>query len=313
MVWLAQRDGGIYSKNGGLKKACLNILVCMTESPFASATDFDPHIDRLAAARWSAMPAPGVPWLHGEVARRMAQRLDYIKLPTKAWTNWSWQRGGKPVHPALTTSFWQKWRRFDLSLSKAAQPTPADLSQDMIWSNMQLHMEAAPKRVIEAWHAALKTEGFVMFSLLGPDTLIELRAAYQRRGWAAPLHTLTDMHDWGDRLVQHGFAEPVMDMERLTLTFATPERALVELRELGRNLHPARANKADAGKGLLGKAWRTELLAALEECRSADGQIALTFELIYGHAIKPKPRIKLSAQSAISLREMREMLAKAKT
>lgn len=46
------------------------------------------------------------------------------------------------------------------------------------------------------------------------------------------------MHDWGDMLVHSGFAEPVMDMERITLTFATPQRLLQELRELGRNFHP---------------------------------------------------------------------------
>lgn len=269
------------------------------------ATDFDSHIDPqidpLAATRWAAMPAVTTPWLHLEVARRMAERLDYIKLPTKDWTNWSWQRGGKPVHLALKTSLWQK-------LTAKRWTQPVDLSQDLIWSNMQLHMEASPKRVIEAWHAALKTDGFVMFSLLGPDTLIELRAAYQRRGWTAPLHTLTDMHDWGDRLVQHGFAEPVMDMERLTLTFATPERALQELRELGRNLHPIGTDAHLAVQGLRGKAWRRELLTAVGECRNAAGEIALTFELIYGHAIKPKPRVKLSSSASVSLANMREML-----
>jgi malonyl-CoA O-methyltransferase len=267
-----------------------------TTNSAVSVFDFDPHIDSIAAARWAAMPAPAVPWLHGEVGRRMAQRLDYVKLTTKNWANWSWSRGGLGFGQAqserlgarLVTGLTGLLNPFGLSLSKPrAFKLPADLSQDMVWSNMQLHMEAAPKRVIEAWHAALKTDGFVMFSLLGPDTLIELRAAYQRRGWPAPLHTLTDMHDWGDRLVQHGFAEPVMDMERLTLTFATPERALQELRDLGRNLNPARVNKADTPPGLMGKAWRTKLLAALEECRNSDDQIALTFELIYGHAIKP--------------------------
>lgn len=279
-----------------------------TTNVAASVSDFDPQIDSIAAARWAAMPVLAVPWLHGEVGRRMAQRLDYIKLPTKDWTNWSWQRGGKPVHPALQTSLWQKLKPLKLSLSKTKPPTSADLSQDMVWSNMQLHMEASPKRVIEAWHAALKTDGFVMFSLLGPDTLIELRAAYQRRGWTAPLHTLTDMHDWGDRLVQHGFAEPVMDMERLTLTFATPERALQELRELGRNLHPIGTDAHLAVQGLRGKAWRRELLTAVGECRNAAGEIALTFELIYGHAIKPKPRVKLSSSASVSLANMREML-----
>jgi malonyl-CoA O-methyltransferase len=263
-------------------------------------SDFDPHIDRVAAARWAAMPAPATPWLHEEVGRRMAERLDYIKLPTKDWTDWSWRRGGVPKHPAMQTSFWQKWRR-------AAFTPPADLSQDMIWSNMQLHMEAAPKRMIESWHTALKTDGFVLFSCLGPDTLMELRAAYERRAWPAPLHTLTDMHDWGDRLIGQGFAEPVMDMERLMLTFATPERALLELRGLGRNLRPNRP------QALSGKARRKEILAALDECRNTDGQIALTFELIYGHAIKPKPRVKLSSSASVSLVNMREMLKPSKT
>jgi malonyl-CoA O-methyltransferase len=108
-------------------------------------------------------------------------------------------------------------------------------------------------------------------------------------------------------LVAQGFAEPVMDMERLVLTFATPERAVQELRELGRNLNPVRGVGSQA---IWNKAWRTSLLEALDECRNAGGQIALTFELIYGHAMKPKPRIKLSPHSAISLQTMREMLHK---
>jgi malonyl-CoA O-methyltransferase len=272
----------------------------------AASSDFDPHIDAIAAARFAAMPVRPAPWLHEEVGRRMAERLDYIKLATRDWTNWSWQRGGMPKHPAMQRPFWQKLKSFGLSSSTSIFKPPADLSQDLIWSNMQLHMEAAPKRMIETWHKALKTDGFVLFSCLGPDTLMELRAAYARRGWSAPLHTLTDMHDWGDRLVGQGFAEPVMDMERLVLTFATPERALLELRELGRNLAP------DRPQGLSSKAWRRELLATLDECRvpseRGDGQIALTFELIYGHAIKPKPRVKLSSSASVSLSNMREML-----
>lgn len=269
-----------------------------------SPDDFDPHIDAIAAARWANMPASRTPWLHEEVGRRMAERLDYIKLPTKDWVNWSWKRGGTPKHSAMRISFWEK-------LTHAKFKRPSDLSQDMIWSNMQLHMEAAPKRMIEEWHAALKTDGFVMFSLLGPDTLMELRTAYERRGWGAPTHTMTDMHDWGDRLVAQGFAEPVMDMERLVLTFATPERALQELRELGRNLNPRRSIglQATSSKGD-SRGWRKSLLEVLNECRNAEGQIALTFELIYGHAIKPKPRVKLSSHSAISLQTMREMLHK---
>jgi malonyl-CoA O-methyltransferase len=144
-----------------------------------------------------------------------------------------------------------------------------------------------------------------MFSCLGPDTCRELRAVYDALGWGPISQTWTDMHDWGDRLVRAGFAEPVMDMEHITLTFATPERALDELRGLGRNLHPARF------PGLRGKRWRERLLTAMRQQMSdAQGQIRMSFEIIYGHAFKPAPRIKLAAESSVSMQQMREMLSK---
>jgi malonyl-CoA O-methyltransferase len=167
-----------------------------TRVMIAASSDFDPHIDPISAARWAAMPAVRAPWLHEEVGRRMAERLDYIKLPTKDWTNWSWRRGGEGLRQAQSERLgflqtvlgvYRRMNPFGLSLAEPSFKAPPELSQDMIWSNMQLHMEAAPKRMIEAWHAALKTDGFVMFSLLGPDTLMELRAIYARKGWPAPM------------------------------------------------------------------------------------------------------------------------------
>ena len=104
-------------------------------------------------------------------------------------------------------------------------------------------------------------------------------------------------------LVQAGFAEPVMDMERIALTYETPARLLAELRELGANLHPARFG------ALRGKAWRHRLEDELESAlRGPDGRLALTFEIIYGHALKPAPRVKMSQQSAVSLDDMRRLL-----
>ena len=132
-----------------------------------------------------------------------------------------------------------------------------------------------------------------------------MRALPERLGWPAASHQFTDMHDWGDMLVGAGFAEPVMDMERIVLTWTSADAALAELRSLGRNLHPARF------PALRGKAWRQALRSALPELAPAEegeGKIALTFEVIYGHAFKPAPRVALSAESAVSLREMRTML-----
>ena len=118
------------------------------------------------------------------------------------------------------------------------------------------------------------------------------------------------MHDWGDMLVHAGFAEPVMDMERITLTFATPARLLQELRGLGRNLHPQRF------AALRGRRWRQRLEQALAS-RLADpqhdGQLALTFEIVYGHAFKPAPRVRVEGSSAVSLQDMRAMLHAGRT
>ena len=142
-----------------------------------------------------------------------------------------------------------------------------------------------------------------MFSALGPDTLRELDALYRTLGWPAPAHQFTDMHDWGDMLVQAGFAEPVMDMERITLTFATPERLLQELRELGRNLSTQRDARTR------GRGWLRQLHQGLRSLER-DGSIALTFEVIYGHALQPEPRHKVEGTTAITLDQMQRMLRK---
>jgi len=146
----------------------------------------------------------------------------------------------------------------------------------------------------------------LMFSSLGPDTLRELQPIYQEMGWGDPSHAFTDMHDWGDMLVQAGFAEPVMDMERITLTYATPSDLLKDLRLLGRNLHHQRH------QNLRGRGWRQNLENALLALAKPDhqGRLVLTVEVIYGHALKPLPRVRLADQSSVTLAQMKTLLSK---
>jgi malonyl-CoA O-methyltransferase len=95
-----------------------------------------------------------------------------------------------------------------------------------------------------------------------------------------------------------------MDMERITLTYESPARLLAELAEIGRNFHPGRF------AGLRGRGFRAELEQALARHLVAgpDGRLSLTFEVIYGHALKPQPKIKVSAESSVSVQDMRSML-----
>ena len=283
-----------------------------------------PTIDPQAAHRWQGMPPRESPWLHEEVAQRMQERLDLIKHQPASWLHWAPLNGGMQAHGVLTQRYpkaacavletspqrahhvqqalaqpWWKagrWRQPQAQVS-----TQLGAPAHMLWANMCLHMAADPQALMSQWHSAVQVDGFLMFSCLGPDTLKELRALYQSLGWPAPSHEFTDMHDWGDMLVAAGFAEPVMDMERITLTFETPQRLLQELRGLGRNLNVGRF------PALRGRRWHAELLDAV-----ARQPLQLSFEVVYGHAFKPAKRLRVGAQSEISLDQMRAALTRGK-
>ncbi len=285
-----------------------------------------PTLDPRAVSRWQRMAPLASPWLHEEVASRMLERLQWVKLQPRTWAHWGAVRGGLQAHEKLASLYpgsacfvaethteraqeaikriakpWWHPNQWRAAPTRFEAPPPA--SVEMLWANMALHESADPQALLAEWHKALKVDGFLMFSCLGPDTARELRKIYAQLGWPPAGHELTDMHDWGDMLVQTGFAEPVMDMERITLTYETPTRLLQELAELGRNFHPARF------AALRGRAWKARLEQALaRHLTGAEGRLSLTFEVIYGHAIKAPPKIKVSALSAVSVDDMRSML-----
>ena len=288
--------------------------------------DLPPTIAPVAAARWAASLPAASPWLHEEVARRMENRLQWMTLQPESWVHWEPLRGGVQVQALLAARYpksvcyvAQAPTKYEAAARKLIAPAWWSLSRwsgpslhfglpaqpaQMVWANMALHMVADPQALIAQWHRLLQPKGFLMFSCLGPDTLREMRALYATQGWPPASHAFTDMHDWGDMLVHAGFSEPVMDMERITLTFATPERLLLELRELGRNLHPQRF------AGLRGRGWHAQLLAQLGQLAKLDSesQLRLTFEIVYGHAFKAPPRMVVAPETAVSLESMRQAL-----
>jgi malonyl-CoA O-methyltransferase len=262
----------------------------------------------------------------------MLERLDFIRLQPQSWAHWEPLRGGIEAHRKLmqrynqapvwlvakqaaharsvhleTRGRWWQLSRWMAPATHLEDPPVGGI--EMLWANMLLHHAADPQGLIAAWHRALAVDGFLMFSCFGPDTLRELRQIYVQKGWPEPAHEFTDMHDWGDMLVHAGFAEPVMDMERITLSYDNPDRLLAELRELGRNFHGQRF------AGLRGRLWRAELTKALLSLARSDeqGRLCLTFEVVYGHALKPMPRHKVQSQSQIGLEDMRQMLGARKT
>lgn len=287
-----------------------------------------PTLDARAAALVARkISRSGQPWLHDEVARRMAERLPLIRQPTQHWVNWAPRIGGRVSH-TLVQALYPHARQTvvqteadDLIWAKQALSPPwwkrlthrgwdfsSDTTQaaDLVWCNMQLHMNPDPLFLMQQWHQTLNAQGHVMFSCLGPDSLRELRTVFAQQGWPEPHHPFTDMHDWGDMLLQAGFAQPIMDMEHITLTYATADDLLGELRTLGRNLHPQRL------AGLRGRAWQRRLLNGLQGAllsSAHEGRLTLTFEVIYGHAFKAKPATKPDPSTTVSLDAMKKMLS----
>lgn len=236
----------------------------------------------------------------------MAQRLSlFSRQPDRVISWWDALGGSDALRQALPTArivdaspvtpsprktagpWWKRWLPMD---AHATQVQPDDAlaagEADMVWANGTLDKCADPAATLRAWHAALKEEGLVMFTTFGPDTLRELRPIYQQHGWGPWGAAHRDMHDIGDDLLAAGFADPVMDQELLRLTWADGDAALRELRTLGANVaigrHP----------GLRTPRWRDALVRAVEASARRDGRVELSFEIVHGHAFKPKPRLR---------------------
>ena len=153
---------------------------------------------------------------------------------------------------------------------------------DLVWSNLALQWLGPPQHALAELHRVLRPGGACFFSTLGPDTLKELRGAYAQVDPGVHVHQFIDLHDYGDMLVHARFADPVMDMEHLTLTYADVKSLLRELKAAGAgNLDPGRR------PGLAGRAVHAHMAQAYEAYRR-EGRLPATFEVGYGHAWRPQ-------------------------
>ena len=153
---------------------------------------------------------------------------------------------------------------------------------DLVVSNLALHWSEAASSVFAEVSRVLRTGGLFFFTTFGPDTLKELAQASADASGTTPVHAFMDMHDLGDGLVASGFADPVMEMEQLTLTY---ERFDDLLRDLG----GTGGLSTRSSTGLRTPRWRAQTAQRYERFRH-DLRLPATFELIYGHAWKAPAR-----------------------
>lgn len=220
-------------------------------------------------------------WLSNEVSLRMDEKLSIIKIdPANIW-----QRGPdagvllqrypvaskfvaekKYLYPPLKKYLYKFLGR---SIPQLFVGSPSGvLKFDFIWSNLE-SPQISPEILVPEWKKHLGSNALLMFSYLGPDTgknlhrLLGLKEAAPYSSW--------DMHDVGDALVQEGFAEPVMDMEYVTLDYENLDLLLKDALLLGL-IDLEQFN------------WVSGQDAAL----AGDGALQITLELVYGHAWTPE-------------------------
>ena len=159
----------------------------------------------------------------------------------------------------------------------------AAASVDFVHSNLALQW-CDPARVFAEAARVLSASGLFLFSTFGPDTLKELRDAFAAVDGRAHVNAFVDMHDLGDGLVRSGFGDPVMEMEMLTLEYPSVDAIARDLKAIGaHNALPSRA------RGLSGRRGWAAMVERYERLRR-DGALPATFEVVYGHAWKAKPR-----------------------
>jgi malonyl-CoA O-methyltransferase len=301
----------------------------MTLNAIPPATE--PHvIDKRATRTSFSRAATGYDHaavLQREVGDRMAERLDYIRIePSRLLDAGSGtghgtlalaaryakaQRVALDIAPTMLHAALAKeparWRSL-LGGRPRTLPVCGDLerlplaaaSMDMVWSNLALQWVNDLPGALGEFARVTRPGGLVMFSTFGPDTLKELRGAFAEVDGYSHVSRFTDMHDIGDMLLEAGFVTPVVDMERITLTYAS-------LPELMRDLKAIGAHNATAGRrqGMMGRQAFARVVAAYERFRTAAGRLPATYEVVYGHAWRGEPRRAADGRAVIRFERAR--------
>lgn len=245
--------------------------------------------------------------LQQEVANRLVERMDYMSmkpvsiLDAGAGTGFISQRLASRYPKAKITgldlafnmlkqakskrSLKQRWNKQFNYINAEVENIPlADASVDLVISGLTLQWCQDLTKVFKEFRRILAPDGLLLFSTFGPDTLKELRHSWAKVDELAHVNAFTDMHDVGDALMQSGFADPVMDMEMLTMTYEDVKTVMRDLKKIGaHNVMQGRSHT------MTGKNKLKNMMHAYEQFRD-DGLLPVSYEIVYGHAWVPEEK-----------------------
>lgn len=240
--------------------------------------------------------------LQHEVAGRMLERLELIKIDPRVILDVGCGTGrgtaalmaryrkarvlALDLAPGMLrqTRRRLRWRRRLSVVCADAERLPlADARVDLLYSNLTLQWCNDVDAVFAGFRRVMRAGGALMFSTFGPDTLKELRACWEQVDGHTHVNSFIDMHDIGDALLRAGFADPVVDMEMITVTYRDARTLMQDLKCIG-----AANVTAGRARGLTGRARMQAVEQAYERFRNAQGLLPATYEIVYGHAWAPE-------------------------
>jgi malonyl-CoA O-methyltransferase len=257
--------------------------------------------------------------LQNEIGDRLMERLDYIRLQPRRILDLGAGTG------MFTSALMKRYRKADVVALDIAKPMlhcvkqragwlrkPGcvcgdseslpfnDDSFDFIFSNLMLQWCTDLEATFVELRRVLSPGGLLMFTTFGPDTLMELRASWEAVDGYTHVNSFIDLHDVGDSLLHTKWAEPVMDSERITVTYR-------ELRGLMQDLKHIGAHNVTSGRprGLTGKRHLQQLVEAYEPFRE-DGVLPASYEVVYGHAWSPLNKHSAAGSNEVLLTDLEQ-------
>jgi len=236
--------------------------------------------------------------LQREIAKRMGERLDYIKHQPKTVLDAGCGTGfitkdllkrypksqiislDLALNMTLKTKEQGSWfRKPRLVCADAEQIPLKDDSIDLIVSNLMIQWSNDLTKMFTGFHSVLAPNGLLLFSTFGPDTLKEMRESWSTVDNKPHTSSFVDMHEIGDALLKSGFINPVTDMELITMTYSNVRQLMKDIKQIG-----ASNTDSERSKGLMGKQKLKAFESAYEQFKTPEGLYPASWEIIYGHA-----------------------------
>jgi malonyl-CoA O-methyltransferase len=183
-------------------------------------------------------------------------------------------------------------RRFERVCADAYALPLASRSVDLVYSNLMLQWCDRPELVFRELARVLKPGALFVFASFGPDTLKQLRLAWESADQGIHVSQFPDMPQLGAALMHAGLAEPVMDIEPQQLLYPDVRSLMRELQRIG-----ARNAASGRARGLTGRDRLQRMIAAYEQWRTPAG-LPATFEVIFGAAFGPAAELSGGGDAA---------------